>query len=365
MEAMVTSTFWANKKVFVTGHTGFKGSWLSLWLQYLGARVMGYALTPITQPNLFECAHVDSGMESLISDIRDEKKIKEILQRYQPEVVFHLAAQPLVRYSYQAPVETYTTNVIGTLNLLEAIRKSPSVKSVVIVTSDKCYDNKEWCWSYRETDAMGGYDPYSSSKGCVELLVASYRSSYFHPTTHTKLTTALASARTGNVIGGGDWSTDRLLPDIMKAFLNNETVCIRNPYAIRPWQHVLDPLWGYLLLAERLYTEGTPFAEAWNFGPDEYDAKPVSWIVNYLQTLLQGKLQYRYTEENHAPHEAMHLKLDSSKARTFLHWKPQWNLEQSLEQVVAWYDAFQTKQEMRQFTIHQIESYTRSYKKNK
>ena len=265
--------FWKGKRILLTGHTGFKGSWLSLWLQSMGAPVVGYALAPPTNPSLFEVAEVGRGMTSVIGDIRDLEHLCAVFAEHKPEIVIHMAAQPLVRYSYIEPVETYSTNVMGTVNLLEAVRGTDSVKAVVNVTSDKCYENREWVWNYRENEAMGGYDPYSNSKGCAELVTAAYRNSYFHSEKYKEHGVALASGRAGNVIGGGDWAGDRLIPDIMRAITQNLAVNIRNPHAIRPWQHVLEPLSGYLMLAQKLYEEGAAYAEGWNFGPSDEDAQ--------------------------------------------------------------------------------------------
>ena len=272
-------SFWNGKRVLMTGHTGFKGSWLSLWLQSMDAQVVGYALAPPTDPSMFEVAEIGKGMLSIIGDIRDLKHLRAVFAEHKPEIVIHMAAQPLVRYSYIEPVETYSTNVMGTVNLLEVVRNTGSVKAVMNVTSDKCYENREWAWGYRENEAMGGYDPYSSSKGCAELVTAAYRNSYFHPEKYQQHGVAIASARAGNVIGGGDWAGDRLIPDILRAITEGKAVNIRNPYAIRPWQHVLEPLYGYLQLAQKLYEEGTAYAEGWNFGPNDENAKPVQWIV--------------------------------------------------------------------------------------
>jgi len=353
---MVDKNFWQNRTVLITGHTGFKGGWLSLWLQSLGARVIGYSLQPPTQPSLFEVARVAEGMTHLIGDVRNLDTLLSVFKQYQPEIVFHLAAQPLVRYSYANPVETYTTNVIGTVHLLEAVRQVKSVKAVVIVTSDKCYENKEWLWAYRENEPMGGYDPYSSSKGCAELVTAAYRNSFFNPQEYGQHGVAIASARAGNVIGGGDWAKDRLIADLMQAFLASKVVSIRNPQAIRPWQHVLEPLSGYLLLAQRLWETGIEYAEAWNFGPPDDDAKPVSWIVNYINQQLNNRLQWTLDSAKH-PHESHSLKLDCSKAKSRLNWQPKWSLERALQETVAWYQAYQAGQEMREFTLKQIADY--------
>ena len=295
--------FWKDKRVLITGHTGFKGSWLSLWLQSMGAKVVGYALAPPTNPSLFEVARVGLGMTSVIGDIRDLVHLQVVLTEHQPEIVIHMAAQPLVRYSYLEPVETYSTNVMGTVNLLEAVRHTKSVKAVVNVTSDKCYENREWVWGYRENEAMGGYDPYSNSKGCAELVTAAYRSSYFHPEKYKEHGVAIGSGRAGNVVGGGDWAEDRLIPDMMRAISQGKPVSIRNLGSIRPWQHVLEPLSGYLLLAQELYGNGPEFAEAWNFGPNEDDAKPVAWILDNLTKTWGDGATWKLDGGDH-PHEA-------------------------------------------------------------
>jgi len=352
----MTPTFWAGKRVLITGHTGFKGGWLSLWLQQLGAKVTGYALEPPTQPSLFEVAQVEQGMESVIGDIRDLAHLQAVFARSWPEIVFHLAAQPLVRDSYQFPVETYATNVMGTVHLLEAVRRTGGVRVVVNITSDKCYENREWVWGYRETEPMGGYDPYSNSKGCAELVTSAYRNSFFNPADFQRHGVALASVRAGNVIGGGDWARDRLIPDIMKAFLAGQPVTIRNPHAIRPWQHVLEPLNGYLELAEKLWQQGPDYAEGWNFGPNDEDARPVSWIVEYLAALWGEQARW-VLDEGHHPHEAHYLKLDCSKAKMRLGWRPRWNLERALSKTVEWYSAYAAHEDLRTVTLGQISSY--------
>lgn len=282
------SGLWRGKRVFVTGHTGFKGSWLSLWLQSLGAEITGYALKPPTTPSLFEEARVAEGMKSIEGDIRDFVFFKSSIEAAQPEIIIHMAAQSLVRYSYEHPVETYATNVMGTVHMLEAVRTTPSIRAVVNITTDKCYENREWIWGYREDDPMGGYDPYSNSKGCAELVSAAYRSSFFNDKDYDNHGVAVATVRAGNVIGGGDWAEDRLLPDILSGFEQGKVVTIRNPHAIRPWQHVMEPLRGYLTLAERLFESGTVFAQGWNFGPNEDGAKPVGWIVDKMAALWGG-----------------------------------------------------------------------------
>jgi CDP-glucose 4,6-dehydratase len=352
------STFFQGKKMLITGHTGFKGSWLSLWLQAMGAEVTGYALAPPTNPSLFEVAEVGSGMTSIIGDIRDLDKLQAVFAEHQPEIVIHMAAQPLVRYSYQNPVETYSTNVMGTVNLLEAVRKTAGVKAVVNVTTDKCYENREWAWGYRENEPMGGFDPYSNSKGCSELVTAAYRSSYFHPEKYKEHRVALASGRAGNVIGGGDWAEDRLIPDIMRAITKGEPVNIRNPYAIRPWQHVLEPLSGYLVLAKKLYEEGSIYAESWNFGPNDEDAKPVQWIVERLTQAWGNDASWHVDEGDH-PHEAHYLKLDCSKAKTRLDWHPKWHLEEALGRIVDWQKQYHKGADMKAVTLEQIDYYSK------
>ena len=352
MEEMVMD-FWKGKKVLVTGHTGFKGSWLCLWLQSLGAEVTGYALPPPTSPSLFDVAKVGEGMESVIGDIRDLGHLLSVFDSFRPEIVFHLAAQPLVRHSYVDPVETYSTNVMGTVNLLEAVRKTTGLKTVVNVTSDKCYENREWLWGYRENEPMGGYDPYSNSKSCAELVTAAYRQSFFSKEENM---VALASARAGNVIGGGDWAADRLIPDILHAIEKKEPVVIRNPHAIRPWQHVLEPLSGYLMLAQKLYEEGASYAEGWNFGPDDEDAKTVQWITERLIESWGKGASWALDAGDH-PHEAHYLKLDCSKARMKLGWHPKWKLETALERIIEWHRAWLENEDIRAMTLRQIETY--------
>ncbi len=352
----MNQNFWRGKKVFLTGHTGFKGSWLSLLLQSAGAEVTGYALTPPTSPSLFEVADVERGMTSIIADIRDLPTLQQAIQVSKPEIVIHMAAQPLVRKSYLEPVETYSTNVMGTVNLLEAVRGSTSVKVVVNVTSDKCYENREWAWGYRENEPMGGYDPYSNSKGCAELVTAAYRNSYFHPDKYNEHGVAIGSGRAGNVIGGGDWAEDRLIPDMMRAITQSKPVSIRNPYSIRPWQHVLEPLSGYLLLAQKLYEEGPGFAEGWNFGPNEDDAKPVHWILDNLTRVWGDGASWILDGGNH-PHEANYLKLDCSKAKARLNWVPKWHLDKALATIVAWQKKYQEGADMKLVTLEQINMY--------
>jgi CDP-glucose 4,6-dehydratase len=357
MESMeMNQEFWAGKRVLLTGHTGFKGSWLSLWLQSMGAQVIGYALTPPTNPSLFEIANVSQGMISIIGDIRDLAHLQKVFAEHQPEIVIHMAAQPLVRNSYIEPVETYSTNVMGTVNVLEAIRHTKSVKAVVNVTTDKCYENREWAWGYRENEAMGGFDPYSSSKGCAELVTAAYRNSYFHSEKYETHGVAIATGRAGNVIGGGDWAEDRLIPDMVRAIANSQSVSIRNPRSIRPWQHVLEPLSGYLLLAQKLYKEGPDFAEAWNFGPNDDDAKPVDWILDNLTRTWGDGACWKIDGGDH-PYEAHHLKLDCSKAKSRLQWQPRWSLATAIDQICVWHKAYIAGKDMQAMCLRQIKQY--------
>lgn len=354
---VMDNRFWQGKRVLITGHSGFKGGWLSLWLQSMGAEVSGYALTPPTTPSLFEVASVAKGMAgSQFSDIRDLEALKAAFMEFQPEIVFHMAAQPLVRLSYQQPVETYATNVLGTVHVLEAVRSTPGIRAVVNITTDKCYENHEWVWGYRETDPMGGHDPYSSSKGCAELVASAYRSSFFNEKDYGNHGVALASVRAGNVIGGGDWAADRLIPDMIRAFSQGEAVIIRSPHAIRPWQHVLEPLRGYLMLAQKLWQDGPKFAEGWNFGPSDEDAKPVQWIVQKLAEQWGEGATWRL-DDRPQPHEATYLKLDCSKAKTRLEWHPRWDLETALQRIVEWYQAFACGEDMRAVTLEQINEY--------
>lgn len=352
----MNAAFWQGKRVFLTGHTGFKGGWLSLWLQQLGAEVTGYALEAPTTPSLFEVANVARGMVSIIGDVRDGEALKHAMAQARPEIVIHMAAQPLVRYSYVNPVETYATNVMGVVNLLEAVRATPGVRSVVNVTSDKCYENREWPWGYRENEAMGGYDPYSNSKGCAELVTAGYRSSFFNAEKYAEHGIALGSGRAGNVIGGGDWAMDRLIPDMLRAIGAGQPVMIRNPHSIRPWQHVLEPLSGYLTLAEKLYTEGPVHAEGWNFGPHDTDAKPVEWIIERMTQEWGAGASWSLDGQDH-PHEATYLKLDCSKARGQLCWHPRWDIGQTIAKIVEWHKACDQGADMRAMTLAQITTY--------
>lgn len=352
--------FWQDKNVFLTGHTGFKGSWLCLWLHSMGARVTGYALDPPTDPSLFELARVGELVDSRIADVRDGGSLSRIMAEVQPEIVIHMAAQPLVRDSYRIPVDTYAINVMGTVHLLEAVRGCTSVKAVVNVTTDKCYENREWVWGYREGEPMGGYDPYSSSKACSELITAAYRSSFLALANLPGQGAAVATARAGNVIGGGDWATDRLIPDCINALLRGEKIRIRNPHAIRPWQHVLEPLSGYLMLARRLYQDGSEFASPWNFGPSDEDARPVEWIVRRICTLWGADAEYDVDTGDH-PHEAHYLKLDCSKARSVLDWHPRWGLEKALAMIVEWNRRYCSGDDLRDVCREQIADYTENH----
>lgn len=347
----MTRGFWRGKRIFLTGHTGFKGGWLALWLTDMGAEVYGYALSPPTEPSFFKVCELQRRLEaSTVADIRDATALTKSVQAAQPEIVLHLAAQSLVRYSYQSPVETYAVNVMGTINLLEAVRQTPTVKAVVNVTSDKCYENREWLWAYREHEAMGGFDPYSSSKACSELVTAAYRRSYLE-----SARVHLASARAGNVIGGGDWANDRLIPDFLRALDAGQRLTIRSPQATRPWQHVLEPLSGYLTLAEKLYVKGQDFAEAWNFGPDEADTRSVQWIVERLSEHVPGATWQCDTSPQ--PHEASYLKLDSSKARAMLGWYSRWSVDTALKNTLTWHRAWKQGAGMAVVSLDQIHAY--------
>ena len=357
-EMVINKKFWRGKRVFLTGHTGFKGGWLSLWLQSMGAEVHGYSLTPPTETNFFEVAKVAKRMSSsVLADICDVGNFSKAMQLAKPEIVFHLAAQPLVRYSYEQPVETFTVNVMGTVHMLEAVRSTPSVKAVVNITTDKCYENREWLWGYRENEAMGGYDPYSSSKACAELVTSAYRQSFME-----SAGISLASARAGNVIGGGDWAGDRLIPDFLRAMDVGEILNIRSPNAIRPWQHVLEPIYGYLLLAEQLYINGACFSEGWNFGPADKDAKPVKWIVERMAEMRKN-VKWK-CDETPQLHEANYLKLDSSKAHNKLKWQPRWQLKTALQKTLEWHEAWRNNADMYLVTMSQIEDYQLDNKYN-
>lgn len=355
--ARVDSNFWKGKRVFLTGHTGFKGGWLSLWLSLMGAKVTGYALAPNTVPNFYDEVGVGGLIDkSIIADVRNLDKLKLEMVTAQPEIVIHMAAQSLVRYSYHKPVETYATNVMGTVHILESIRTLEGVRATVIVTSDKCYENKEWVWGYRENEPMGGYDPYSNSKGCVELIISAFRESYFSKTSYSSHGHALASARAGNVIGGGDWSVDRLIPDALKAFEAEIPLLVRNPFAIRPWQHVLEPLSGYLVLAQGLYERGMDFASAWNFGPRDEDVRTVQEVVDLLVKEFNPWAKWKQ-DQSDQPHEAHSLKLDCSKANLLLRWKQRWSLEKAIKNISEWQKAFLSGENMRDISLRQIINY--------
>ena len=342
--------FWRGKRVFLTGHTGFKGGWLALWLSEMGAHVHGYALEPANTPNFFTSANIENRLAtSTIADIRNAAALKQAMLAAKPEIVFHLAAQPLVRYSYLAPVETYSVNVMGTVNLLEAVRSVAGVRAVVNVTTDKCYENRERKEPYVEGEALGGYDPYSSSKACSELVTLAYRRSFMEG-----LSIALASARAGNVIGGGDWSEDRLIPDFLRAIDGGQTLMVRYPGAIRPWQHVLEPLSGYICIAERMIKD-VRFGQAWNFGPEDRDARSVEWIVNSLCRLIPGAAWQQVSAPQ--PHEASTLKLDSAKAHQQLGWRPRWDLDNALEKTVSWHQAWRRGRDMQAFSLAQVREY--------
>jgi CDP-glucose 4,6-dehydratase len=358
MEAMVNKEFWSGKKVLITGHTGFKGSWLSMYLYKLGAEVSGYSLEPPTNPNLYELCNLKSFVNSTIADIRDYDSLLKKIDVDQPEIIIHMAAQPLVRLSYAEPVLTYQTNIIGTVNLLEAVRlsKTKSVRVIVNVTTDKCYENKEWIWPYRENEPLGGYDPYSSSKACSEIVTASYRNSFFNHAKYDEHHLAIATARAGNVIGGGDWASDRLIPDFIRAILNNNVIIIRNPDSIRPWQHVLEPLSGYLMLSEKLFTNGVMFSDSWNFGPNDNDAKSVRWIVEKLCKMRGNGAGYELDKTPHQ-HEATYLKLDCSKAKEKLRWHPKWNINKTLESIIIFTNAYLNNDDLKALCISQIEEY--------
>jgi len=353
----MNSTFWKGKHVLVTGHTGFKGSWLSLWLQKLGANLVGFSNSIPTNPSLFELANVDDKMTSVMKDIRDYDAILNTLNEFQPEIVIHMAAQSLVRKSYENPLDTYSTNIMGTVNLLESLRYQSSVRAIINVTSDKCYDNTDSTIEHKEDDPMGGFDPYSSSKGCAELITSSFRNSFFTSGSSTESTSLLASVRAGNVIGGGDWAQDRLIPSIFEGMLHNHQIEIRNPHAIRPWQFVLDPLYGYLMLAEKLWNTNLKFATSWNFGPSNENVKPVSWIVDKLNSFLNGDFTWKNIENDNNPHEEQYLKLDSSKARNELSWMPKVDLITGLKFTAEWYEQYRLENNLHEFTIQQIDTY--------
>jgi CDP-glucose 4,6-dehydratase len=348
---VVDPGFWSGKRILLTGHTGFKGSWLALWLTTMGAEVVGLSNSQPSQPGLVDVARVGERVESFEADVRDLERVTQITRDVRPDLVLHLAAQPLVRQSYAEPVETYSTNVMGTVNVLEAVRLAGSVRAVVAVTSDKCYENREWDWGYREDEPLGGRDPYSSSKACAELVIAGYRSSFFN----VPGSPAVASARAGNVIGGGDWGADRLVPDLMRAAFGNTPARVRNPEAVRPWQHVLNPLSGYLILAQSLWNSRA-FADGWNFGPADGEVRPVGWIVDRITAMWGPGLRWEL-DPTEQPHEAHSLRLDSARARTRLGWRPHWDLEHALRATVDWYRAYRDGADMQALTLAQIKAY--------
>jgi len=355
-DLVMNPTFWNNKKVLLTGHTGFKGSWLSLWLQKLNVNLVGFSNDIPTNPSLFELADVKSGMRSIMGDIRNFDSLKEVVEEHKPEIVIHMAAQSLVQSAYKNPIETYATNIMGTVNLLEAVRACSNMCVVINVTSDKCYDNKETLRGYREDDPMGGYDPYSSSKACSELITSAFRNSFFNSKDYSNHGVALASVRSGNVIGGGDWAKNRLIPDIIRGIMERCPVMIRNPESIRPWQHVLDPLHGYLLLIEKMWKNGMNYAEGWNFGPIDDDAKSVSWLVKKFEELWGKKISTEYND-NEFYYEAKYLSLDCSKAKKNLDWFPKLDISTSLEWTMKWYKEFFQKKEIRKLTEEQIDQF--------
>lgn len=353
----VDPSFWLEKKVFITGHSGFKGGWLSIWLSLMGAKITGYSLPPLSSPNLFNSADIAALCDnSHTADIRDLEKLQKTISLAKPEIIIHMAAQSLVRQSYINPVETYSSNVMGTVNVLESARSCESVRAVLVITSDKCYENKEWIWGYRENDAMGGYDPYSSSKGCAELVVNSYKSSFFNEKDYSRHQVAVATARAGNVIGGGDWSKDRLIPDAIAALMKGRTLIVRNPKAIRPWQHVLEPLSGYLVLTQMLYKNGSIFNGGWNFGPSENDSRTVEEVIELLISSWGGASSWRL-DPNVQPHEANFLKLDCSKAAIKLGWKSKSNLENVVQGIVEWHKLHHSGISAYELCKNQIQSY--------
>lgn len=364
MEALVTRPaplgpdpeVWKGRRVFMTGHTGFKGGWMSLWLAKLGATVRGYALDPYTTPNLLDAAKVGSVIEDTRGDILDRAKIAQSMAEFAPEIVIHMAAQPLVRLSYVDPIGTYATNVLGTGHVLEAVRNCPSVRAVVSVTTDKCYENKEWHWGYRENEPLGGYDPYSSSKACAELVTSAYRQSFFNVAQFAEHRCGIATGRAGNVIGGGDWSDDRLIPDLVRGFLRGDDVHIRRPNSIRPWQHVLEPVWGYMRIAEEIFKGNAACATAWNFGPADDDAWPVGRIAEKMVQVWGDGARWTLDSDPGA-HEAGYLKLDASKARAELGWHPSLHIGTTLEWLVNWYKAQQHGEDMHAYTLQQIADY--------
>ena len=353
----VNPEFWKGKSVFLTGHTGFKGSWTSLWLQSMGAKVTGYSLKPITNPNLYDVLQLNQCIESSHFDnVCDLKTLQTAMKNAAPDIVIHMAAQALVRYSYENPVETYLTNVMGTVNVLESARAISSIRAILVVTSDKCYENKEWVWGYRENEAMGGFDPYSNSKGCAELVVSAYRDSFFSEKKYDLHGVAIATARAGNVIGGGDWSADRLIPDAIRAFESNQSLIIRNPLATRPWQHVLEPISGYLVLVQHLFEKGTQFNGGWNFGPSDSDTRTVEEVINILIKKWGPNVAWEL-DSKEQPHEAHALKLDCSKSKQLLRWQSKWSIENAVDHIVHWHQSFPAGADMNKICLEQIKEY--------
>ena len=350
------SNFWKNKKVLLTGHTGFKGSWLSLWLQKLGVDLVGFSKSIPTKPSLFELADVEKNMTSIMGDITHIERITDVVKQHNPEIIIHMAAQSLVHKSYDQPLETFSTNIMGTINLLEAIRTSSKKCVIINVTSDKCYENQELARGYKETDMMGGLDPYSSSKGCAELITSSFRNSFFSNSDTKEFDISLASVRAGNVIGGGDWAENRIVPDIIRGIIDKKIIKIRNPNAIRPWQHVLEPLRGYLELVEKIWNNKSEYAESWNFGPDHEDLKSVSWITDKIIDVWGSDVKVDNNNTNYKP-ETNLLKLDCSKAKSKIKWMPKIKLEQAIQLTVDWYKQYEQKNELKEFTQNQIEEY--------
>lgn len=352
----INSNFWRNKKVFITGHSGFKGGWLSLWLQMLGSDIKGFSLAPLSKPNIFEIANVQSGIISEFGDIRNYDELFNALDDFKPEIIFHLAAQPLVRYSYNNPVDTYSTNIMGLVNLFDISKKIGSPKAIINVTSDKCYQNNEWIWPYKENDQIGGRDPYSNSKACAELITASFRDSFFNLSKFNDHNVGIATARSGNVIGGGDWASDRIIPDFIRASENNTSLLIRYPNATRPWQHVLEPLNGYITLAEHLFKNGKEFSQAWNFGPTDGSAHSVQWLVETFKKY--SNLNISISKDNKEnPHEATYLRLDSTKAQQLLGWRQKWNSEETVLRVAEWYKAYKAGVDMKSYSRDEISDF--------
>ncbi|TAE23150.1 MAG: CDP-glucose 4,6-dehydratase [Candidatus Kapaibacterium sp.] len=356
---MISPNFWQGKTVLLTGHTGFKGAWLALWLEMLGAKVVGYALKPPTEPSLYEASNLAASCVSVIGDVRDAEHLMRIVQEHQPEIVFHLAAQPLVRLSYALPHETFASNVMGTVNVLEAIRTVGTVRSAVMITTDKVYENAEWIWSYRENDRLGGYDPYSASKAAAEMAISAYTTSFFHPDNYSQHRIALASARAGNVIGGGDWAKDRIVPDIVRAILSREALTIRFPQSVRPWQHVLEPLGGYLVLAEALYKQGATLSGAWNFAPAYSEKVSVGEIVQIMSELWGEALPIELAQTDQ-PHETTYLQLDAVKAARMLNWKAVLTMPETFAMTADWYKRYAAGEDMRRVSTEQISAYMKA-----